>query len=151
MAQTATQKNLYDRDFVAWCDDTVAKLKARQLDALDFDGLIEEIASLAARDRRELESRLRVLLAHLLKRLYLNSSDDYRGWENTIDEQRSQLELLLKYSPSLRNHFVAVFDDAWWYALKQVRQNYPQTQFPDRWEFSCEVEAILTEAFWQFN
>lgn len=89
---------------MAWCEETVAKLKARQLDALDIDSLIEEIEGLANRDRKELESRLRILLAHLFKRLYVISANDYRGWENTIDEQRSELELLLKHSPSLRNY-----------------------------------------------
>jgi vacuolar-type H+-ATPase catalytic subunit A/Vma1 len=150
MTQTTSDvNNLYDRDFVAWCEDTVIKLKARQLDALDLEHLIEEIAGLAGRDKRELQSRLIVLLAHLLKRIYVNSSHDYRGWENTIREQRQELELLLKQSPSLRNYLAEVFDQSWQYALKNVRANYPQVQFPDAWPFSRTVENLLTETFWQ--
>jgi hypothetical protein len=150
MAQTASElKKLYDRDFVAWCEETVIKLKARQLEGLDWDSLIEEIEGLANRDRKELESRLRTLFAHLLKRIYVNSPYDYRGWENTIDEQRSELELLLKHSPSLNHYFSAVFDNAWQHALKRVRKDYPQVQFPDSWPFSPDVEALLNEEFWQ--
>lgn len=149
MTQIIPQSKLYDRDFVAWCKDTVAKLKARDIDGLDFEHLIEEIEGLANRDRRELESRLRVLLAHLLKRLYINSPYDYNGWENTIEEQRSELEILLKHSPSLRNYFAEVFDDSWQYALKRVRKDYPQYQFPDEWQFSRDVEAMLSEEFWE--
>jgi len=59
MTQITPQSKLYDRDFVAWCEDTVTKLKARDINGLDFENLIEEIQGLANRDRRELESRLR--------------------------------------------------------------------------------------------
>ncbi len=64
MAETINQRKLYEQDFVAWCDDTVAKLKAGHLSDIDIEGLIEEIEGLAGRDRRELESRLEVLLYH---------------------------------------------------------------------------------------
>jgi hypothetical protein len=148
MVLSVNQLKLYDRDFVAWCEDTVAKLSARDLEGLDFDSLIEEIEGLAGRDRRELVSRLDVLLAHLLKRLYVANPYDYRGWENTIAEQRRELDLLLKQSPSLKRYFVEVFDDAWQYALKRVREDYPEVELPEQWQFSREIEAILEQEFW---
>jgi hypothetical protein len=152
MAQTASDvKKLYDRDFAAWCEATIAQLKAQQLDELDLEGLIEEIAGLAGRDRRELENRLVVLLAHLLKRIYVRKPHNYRGWENTIREQRRQLRSLLKQSPSLRTYFAEVFDQSWQDALIDVRANYPQVQFPDAWPFSREVEDLLSQEFWQAN
>jgi hypothetical protein len=63
--------------------------------------LIEEIEGLAGRDRRELKNLIRVLLAHLLKRIYVKSPDNYRGWEIMIREQRQQLRDLLEQSPGL--------------------------------------------------
>jgi hypothetical protein len=148
MAQTVNQLKLYDRDFVAWCEDTVAKLRAHDIEGLDFDSLIEEIEGLAGRDRREVISRLDVLLVHLLKRIYVTSPYDYRGWENTIAEQRRELNILLKQSPSLKNYFVEVFDDAWQYALKRVMKDYPDVEFAEQWQFSREIEALLDEEFW---
>lgn len=138
----------YHQDFVVWCEDTVAKLKDRDIEGLDFEALIEEIESLGLRDKRELESRLRILLAHILKRSYIQSAYDYRGWQNTIAEQRSEIELLLKQSPSLKNYFVEVFEDSWRHALKRVKQDYPAVKFPNEWEFSQDLDAILTENFW---
>lgn len=149
MSQIVVPSKLYDRDFAQWCEVTVAQLKSQDLQALDFEHLIEEVEGLANRDRKELESRLRVLLAHLLKRIYVVSPRDYRGWENTIEEQRSELELLLKHSPSLRQYLEDVFDDSWRYALKRVHKGYPQVQLPEQWPFSRDLEAILSEEFWK--
>ncbi|WP_265576245.1 DUF29 family protein [Gloeocapsopsis crepidinum] len=52
MAKTTNPEKLYEQDLVAWCDDTVAKLKAGNFEEIDIDSLIEEIAGLAGRDRR---------------------------------------------------------------------------------------------------
>lgn len=148
MTQTTQQTASYEQDLQLWFEDTIAKLKARKLDELDIDNLIEEIEGLAGRDRREVRSRLKVLLAHLLKRIYVDSTYDNRGWENTIREQRDELRVLLKQSPSLKQHFNEVFDDAWQYALKSAREEYRKAQFPDQWQFRRDTDAILFEEFW---
>lgn len=145
---TILPTQLYDRDLALWYAHTVQQLKAGELSALDIEHLVEEIEGLAARDRRELKSRLKVLLAHLLKRLYVESPDDYRGWEITIDEQREQLQDILDQSPSLQNYLINVFDEAWQLALKRVCKDYPQTEFPDTWQLSREISALLAEEFW---
>jgi hypothetical protein len=141
-------QTLYQQDLVAWCDDTVAKLKLGNFHEIDIDSLIEEIKGLAGRDRRELKSRLRVLLAHLLKRIYIESPDNYRGWEVTIREQRQQLLDLLEQSPSLRNEFTMLFPQCWTEASAMVLDDYPQTALPTAWELSREIDALLSEKFW---
>ncbi|GFZ95577.1 DUF29 domain-containing protein [Okeania sp. KiyG1] len=62
---------LYERDFLAWCEDTAAKLKDKDIENLDWENLIEEIETLGRSERRELNSRLTVLLTHILKRMYV--------------------------------------------------------------------------------
>lgn len=145
----ATQTKLYDRDFVAWCDDTAAHLRARRFHELDLASLIEEIESLGRSDRREIKNRLDVLLNHLLKRLYVASMEDYRGWELTIREQRKRLRRLLEDSPSLRADLIESFEPIWQVALEDARYAYPTAQFPDAWPFSREIEALLSDMFWQ--
>ncbi|NJO41079.1 MAG: DUF29 domain-containing protein [Cyanobacteria bacterium CRU_2_1] len=149
MTETSLQAQLYDRDFNLWIEDTVVKLKAQAFDQLDLENLIEEVESLAGRDRRELESRLRVLLSHLLKRGYVPSPNDFRGWEVTIRDQRSELQLLLKQSPSLKPYLLEVFDESWRYALSIVREDYPLVSFPDVYLFPHDVEKLLSERFWE--
>ncbi len=99
--ETHTMTGLYDADFHAWTQQQAELLRDGQLQALDLDHLAEEIESMGASERRELGSRLNVLLTHLLKYRF---QPDQRssGWVGTINEQRNQLERLLEQSPSLR-------------------------------------------------
>ncbi len=143
------QTTLYDQDFLAWSEDISAKLKAKDFASLDLENLIEEIDSLGASQRRELLSRLTVLLEHLLKRLYLNMPQEFNGWIRTIRNQRQELEILITQSPSLKSLWQQSFTDAWRLASKRVRKDYPTGQFPTSWQFSQELEDLLDIDFWE--
>ena len=149
MTQAITKLSLYDRDQHLWLEEAIAKLRVKDFQGLDLVHLIEELEIVAGRDRAEIESRLGVLLAHLLKRLYVQSEYDYRGWEITIREQRRHLRIALQQSPSLKRFFVEAFDRAWQDALTEVREDYSQVSFPDQWQFSQDVEILLTQRFWE--
>jgi len=149
MTQAITKLSLYDRDQHLWLEEAIAKLRVKDFQGLDLVHLIEELEIVAGRDRAEIENRLGVLLAHLLKRLYVQSEYDYRGWEITIREQRRHLKIALQQSPSLKRFFVEAFDRAWQDALIEVREDYPQVSFPDQWQFSRDVDILLTQKFWE--
>jgi hypothetical protein len=73
---------------------------------------------MAKRDRREVYSRLVVLLTHLLKWQY--QPDQRTGsWRGTILEQQRELRLLLE-SGTLRNHALASLAGAYADARKQA-------------------------------
>ena len=97
--------SLYEQDFLLWSEETAAKLKVRDFENLDIENLIEEVESLGRSDRKELLSRLVVIFEHLLKRLYVQLPDDYNGWQRTVRNQRNELVILLKQSPSLKSIF----------------------------------------------
>ena len=147
MQTTQTLQNLYEQDFVAWCEATVARLKAGQLDQLDIENLIEEVDSLGKRDRRELTSRLRVLLAHLLKRLYVDMPENFNGWELTIVEQRKQIQALLKDSPSLRPYLAEIVADVYLDSLDLVSIEYKQVVFPETCHFAADTNGLLTQKY----
>jgi Domain of unknown function DUF29 len=138
----------YNTDYNLWLEETIALIRRGDLASVNAEHLIEELEGLAGRDRRELESRLQVLLEHILKRLHVNSASDNRGWEITIRTQRQELSRLLKQSPSLKCYFEEVFDEVYRDALNTVREDYPSTNFPDAWQFSRDIEAMLEENFW---
>jgi Domain of unknown function DUF29 len=144
----ATTENLYDRDFQLWVADTIGKLKAGDFQDLDIGHLVEELEDLGKRDQRELQSRLIVLLAHLLKRCYVDAPDDFRGWEVTIREQRDELELLLADSPSLRNLWEACFQACWEKALQQVKTGCAEVAFPIDCPFPIAIDITLSACFW---
>lgn len=91
----------YSKDFYAWIVHNVALLRAGKFSEIDVEHVAEELESMGRSDKRELMSRLAVLLAHLLKWQY---QPERRGnsWKYTIEEQRFELIDLLEESPSLR-------------------------------------------------
>ena len=149
MTQSLETQSLYEQDTLLWIEDTVTKLKAHDFANIDLENLIEEIDELGKSQKKELKSRLLVLLEHLLKRLYVDSPNDFRGWEITIREQRQQIEIEIDDSPSLKTLWQEVFDKVWPMALKGVRKDYPRTFFPDCWPFLQDLESILERDFWE--
>jgi len=149
MTQTVVKKSLYESDYLLWTQEIVSKLKARDFYDIDFESLIEEIEDLGRSYKDELESRLDVLLSHILKRLYVPLTNDYNGWERTIREQRKQIRRRIEKSPSLKNYLSTIFDAVWQDVLKEIREDYPQCRFPDTWQFERDVETILNINFWE--
>ena len=99
-----TNKTLYEQDFYLWIQTTLAILKERKLEQLDIENLIEEIDSMGRSEKKELKTRLVVLIEHLLKLQYWTEEKDYnaRVWRNTVVEQRRQIAYTLADSPSLK-------------------------------------------------
>jgi hypothetical protein len=110
-------QNLYEKDFNLWIEQTIDYLKNGDLTKLDRENLIEEIKSMGNSDKRETFSRLKLLLMHLLKWKY-QPQKRTSSWLNTIDEQREQLELILKNSPSLKPYFQEILSDCYQKAIR---------------------------------
>ena len=150
MTQTiAPQTLLYDRDFDLWLETAIAQLKAGDFHNLDIKNLIEELEGLSGSNKREIETKLKRLIEHILKRCYVHSPDCYRGWLLTIFEQRDELKTLLRQSPSLKRHFLKMFDDCFETSLKRIKIEYPDYQFPDKWQFGSDIDTMLNIDFWE--
>jgi len=76
----------YDRDYYQWLLLTIQQLQDQEYAVVDWENLLEELEGLAKSQKRELKSRLLVLMEHLLKLKYWGKERDYnaRGWRNTI-------------------------------------------------------------------
>jgi hypothetical protein len=96
---------LYEEDFVRWTEQQSSALRnAASVGTnlpLDWENLAEEIESLGRSLRRELRNRIAIILEHLLKLTHSPGTDPQRGRIETTWE-RSEIELLLNDSPSLR-------------------------------------------------
>jgi hypothetical protein len=100
MPVSLVSNKLYDEDFVAWLEEQAGHLRAARLAVLDLPNLAEELEDMGRSERRELDSRLEILIAHLLKK-DIQPEAYTRSWDATINEQRRALRRLLESSPSL--------------------------------------------------
>lgn len=95
----------YKNDVVAWANEQADYLRAGRFELLDIENIAEEIEDVGKSAASELESRMSVLLAHLLKWQY---QPDRRGnsWLRTIKEQRKRVLKRLKTTPSLKPELI---------------------------------------------
>ena len=107
----------YDTDLVLWSREQAELLRRmgageRVTDQVDWGNVAEEIESLGRSDRRELGSRIQIILLHLIKLQVSPATQPRGGWKRTIVGQRAQVERLLKDSPSLRPMVPTAISDA---------------------------------------
>ena len=130
-------------DETAWLEATADLIRHGHFDEVERDALAEFLTDMAKRDRREVFSRLVVLLTHLLKWEY--QPDRRSGWwAGTILEQQRELRQLLE-SGTLRNHAAAVFADAYAEARKQAaaETGLARATFPE--ECGWDLDGALAD------
>ncbi|MBF0333316.1 MAG: DUF29 domain-containing protein [Alphaproteobacteria bacterium] len=141
------KSNLYERDFFAWANEQAALLRAGNLSAADIGHIAEEIESMGRTEKRELVSRLTVLLSHLLEWRYQPSR---RGasWYASITNTRRDLADHLDDNPSLKAMLGAAIAKAYGRAILEAaaetgldRETFPATC---PWGF----ERVMGETFW---
>jgi len=122
----------YQVDVVAWANEQAALIRLGKFDQLDLEHIAEEIEDVGKSEQRELESRMAVLLAHLLKWQY---QPDRQGgsWSRTIKEQRKGVLARLKKTPSLKASIsdASWLDETWSDAVVQVTNETGLDVFPD--------------------
>jgi hypothetical protein len=136
----------YEDDFYAWTVEQAHLLRSGEVSGIDAANIAEEIESMGRSDRRELRSRLVVLMMHLLKWQHQPAARS-RSWSATIDEQRLQIEEVLAESPSLRPIAAAMLSPA--YAIARARAvaetGLAETAFPEACPFTAD--EMLSRAF----
>jgi hypothetical protein len=139
----------YEHDFYAWSYEQARALRDRRSAVLDWENLAEEIESLGRSDRREVRSRLQVILVHLLKWKHQKKKRS-PSWTRSISEQRDKLEMILADSATLRREvpdlIVKTFPSARRKASREMRFSPAETeQLPTTSPFS--VQEILDDQF----
>jgi len=143
-SEKPTESALYEADEVAWIEEQVRLLRAGRLEELDIPNLVEELEEMARSQRREISSRLVVLIAHLLK-MRAQPRRITRSWRVTVLEQRDAIAALLNDSPSLRREIPERIEKAYPPAVKRAstETGLATADFPKTLPFT--VEQILTD------
>ena len=100
----------YEKDIVAWANEQANFIRSGRFDLLDLEHIAEEIEDVGKSEQRELENRMAILLAHLLKWQYQPAR---RGasWQKTIKVQRTQVNRRIQKTPSFKH---TLQDTEWW-------------------------------------
>jgi len=137
----------HDRDIHAWATQNAEWLRQGRLGDIDTTHIAEELDSMGRSLRRELNSRLRVLLVHLLK---WRHQPPRRGasWRLTIRNQRTEIRELLEESPSLKarlpDSFLRQYPEA--RELAALETELPATTFPTECPFT--LDETLSSGYW---
>jgi hypothetical protein len=102
---------------------------------------------LARSEARELRSRYRRLLLHLLEwRYQLNRRS--RGWKLSIGQERGEIPVHLKENPGLLPRCEELFDVACGLARREAARQtgLPLTTFPETSPFT--LDQAMDESFW---
>ncbi len=140
--------SLYERDFYAWATEQAALLRAGHLSAADVENIAEEIDSMGRSERRELTSRLTILLTHLLK-WQMQADRRGRSWLLSIVEQRGEALSVLEENPSLRSQIDQIMATAYTRAVVAARRQtkIPKSAFPAQspWTFDQAINGEPTD------
>jgi len=137
----------YSTDFYSWTQEQASLLKSGRFSEIDVEHLIEEVESMGRSEKRALESRLTVLLVHLLKWHY---QPVRRGnsWKYTIDDQRRKIQKLLSENPGLKPQINEIFLDAYQQAVHDAsfETGLDEAAFPEQAAFG--FETVLESGFY---
>jgi Domain of unknown function DUF29 len=137
---------LYDRDFYAWSREQAQLLRAGKLAQADIEHIAEEIDSMGRAEKRELISRLSVLLLHLLKWRYQPEKRS-PSWEASVRVQRNRLVDHLDDNPSLKpllpKALASAYRDASLEAIAET--GLPGATFPEACPWTAE--QVLDRGF----
>ncbi|NOT84195.1 MAG: DUF29 domain-containing protein [Methylococcaceae bacterium] len=106
----------YERDFYGWTQEQAGLLRNGRLHDLDVENLLEEIEAMGRSEKRELQSRLTVLLIHLLKWHYQPNRRG-RSWQLTLKSQRMGVVQVINDNPGLKSKLNQCFVDAYNFAV----------------------------------
>ena len=141
-----SQSSLYEKDFLAWLTQQQSALTNRNVAALDWENLAEELDAMGIREKNELKNRLVVLLAHLLKWQHQPIKRSV-SWFTTIANQRDDLQDLLDEKPSLRQYLPDILTKSYRNARREAsaETGIPLSNFGETCPYN--IEEILNHQF----
>ncbi len=134
----------YSTDFSSWINQTAQLLREQRWHEIDVPHLIEEVEDLGKSERRGIASQLARLLLHLLKWQYQpqRRSD---SWLDSITDARTQIELAIEDSPSLKSYSAEQLEKSYQRARRQAAKqtSIEISMFPETCPYSLAL--VLAE------
>lgn len=135
----------HENDFYAWTQEQAHLLKTGKLHRIDWQYIAEELEDMGRAEKRQLESRLEVLIMHLLKWQFQPNLRS-RSWQLTIKEQRLRLEKLLQKNPSMQPSLTEAIEDVYPLATLTAERETGLSLFPETCPYTL-TEILSPEFF----
>ena len=134
----------YSADFNVWINQTVQLLEKQSWQEIDIERLIEEVKDLGKSEKRAIASQLTRLLMHLLKWQYQPQRRSDSGLDS-ITDARTQIELTMMDSPSLKQFPPVILDESYRRARRQAVKQTGMTAsaFPDACPY--DLDSVLED------
>jgi hypothetical protein len=135
-------KELYEHDEPAWLEESLRLLRQKDYADLDFENLVDFLESALNGVRREVASRLKSLMALLLKKELKSWMDD--SWRSSLLVQRHHLQDLLE-CPCLRDYAKTVLATAYDRAVEiaAAEMDMDENCFPEECPYT--VDGLLAD------
>jgi len=135
---------LYKDDFHLWIEEVKTAIQNRDIEAMDWDNLLDEIDDMGKSEKRSLESYLELLIAHILKLKYweLEKKRNYKHWKVEVRNFRNRILRLLKRSPSLEKYLQEIYPEI----LEETIDTW-QIEFDIPQDTSVTLEEIMREDY----
>jgi hypothetical protein len=139
----------YEADFCTWALHNAQLLREGRWSEIDVRHLAAELEDMG-NNKQELTSRFIVLIGYLLKWEY---QPDHRSnsWRGSINEQRVQINSLVRKRPGLKPYLPIAIAEAYLDAVELASDDtgLPQTIFPEICPYS--QEQLLAKSFYPEN
>ena len=138
----------YETGFYTWANEQAALVRAGRFDEVDIENIAEELETLGRSEARELKSRYRTLLLHLLKWRYQADKRSW-SWETTIKRKRGrEIPDHMKENSGLKPRQQELFEAAYALARGDVADEtgLPDATFPADRPFT--LDEAMDPGFW---
>ena len=146
ITKTFSLKELYTEDESIWIFENVKLIREGKIDEVDWVNIAEELELMGKSQFREVYSRMKELILHLLKWKFQSR---FRGssWESSIRKQRGDLGEIFNDSKNLKDYAVENFERAYQDAKKlaATETGIERNIFPVNSPF--KLEEIMKEEF----
>lgn len=104
--------SLYKKDFIKWIEQQAEYLKNKEWDKLEVEKVADEFESIKFTFSSRVEENLANILYYLLRRDFAQQNlSQYH--ENIVRFARTEIELILRESPSFHDELKETFEDAY--------------------------------------
>jgi len=127
------ERRLYDRDFWAWTQEQAGALRGRDLGAIDWDNLIEEVETLGRSESGAWASLCANVISHLLKIEHSRAAEAVNHWRGEVEGWRWQMHRRILKNLGMKGELSELLGEAWEDGRRAAVRELGDEAGPESW------------------